>query len=541
VWSTVPPARPRRPSLGGIITEENESTVFEGRLAESAFAQALAETTQTLVCVLDRHGRILYFNDACERSTGFARDDVLGRDARDFVIPPEERGAFGDVLVYVWSTGLSSPQVGHWLAKDGSRRLIAWSNKPVVDDAGAVEYLVTSGLDLTEHAGDTANGDAFSGDRDAKLAEIGRLAQEQRALRRVATLVASEATPEQVFAAVSQECARVLEVNASAVFRYEGNDTATVVGRHARDGVGAFPLGSRVEATPQTTIGRILESGKPERIDDYTTLTGEAAATVRAVGYRSTVSAPIVVAGLLWGAVAVASSEILPPDSESRLGAFCELVSLAVASAQAREDLRRSRARLVRAGDEQRRKLERNLHDGAQQRLVALALTLRLVRSKLASVPDEVDRMLGQATAELDDALSELRELARGLHPVLLTDRGLRPALLRLADRTAVPVELDVPDRRFPEDVEATAYYIATEAIANVTKHAEATSARVVVTAETDTLRIEITDDGKCGADPADGTGILGLRDRAESAGGSLVVISRPGIGTVVTGVLPLT
>jgi PAS domain S-box-containing protein len=492
------------------------------------------------VCVLDHRGRILFFNDACERTTGFSRHEVLGRDARDFVIPPEERPAFGDVLSYIWSTGLSSPQVGHWLTKDGGRRLIAWSNKPVSNDDGAVEYLVTSGIDLTEHDGEASNGGALSGDRDAKLAEIGRLAQEQRALRRVATLVASEASPEQVFVAVSQECARVLDVTTSAVLRYEGNDTATVVGRHTRDGVSAFPLGSRVQAEMSTTIGRILDSGKPERIDDYTSLPGETAETMQRVGYRSTVSAPIVVAGLLWGAVTVASTEVLPADSESRLGAFCELVSLAVASAQAREDLRRSRTRLVRAGDEQRRKFERNLHDGAQQRLVALALTLRVARAKLATEPEKADELLGQATAELDDALSELRELARGLHPVLLTDHGLRPALVRLAERTSVPVELHVPDRRFPEEVEASAYYVASEALVNVAKHAEATAVHVVVTADGDSLRIEITDDGKGGADPELGTGILGLRDRAEAAGGSLVVISRPGIGTVVTGVFPL-
>jgi PAS domain S-box-containing protein len=540
VWTTVWPFAAPPPSLWAITTEQNDPTVFEGRVADSAFAQALAETTQTLVCVLDRRGRILFFNDACERTTGFTRHEVLGRDARDFVIPPEERPAFGDVLAYVWSTGLSSPVVGHWLTKEGGRRLIAWSNKPVRDDKGAVEYLVTSGLDLTEHDGEAANGDALSGDRDAKLAEIGRLAQEQRALRRVATLVASEASPEQVFAAVSEECARVLEVTTSAVLRYEGNDTATVVGRHTRDGIGAFPLGSRVEAAQTTTIGRILESGKPERIDDYSTLPGETAEMMQRVGYRSTVSAPIVVAGLLWGAVTVASTELLPADSESRLGAFCELVSLAVASAQAREDLRRSRARLVRAGDDQRRKFERNLHDGAQQRLVALALTLRVARAKLAIAPQKADELLAEATAELDDALGELRELARGLHPVLLTDHGLRPALARLTERTSVPVELDIPERRFPEEVEATAYYIASEALVNITKHAEASTARVVVTTDGDALRIEITDDGKGGADPALGTGILGLRDRAEAAGGSLVVISRPGIGTVVTGVLPL-
>jgi signal transduction histidine kinase len=141
----------------------------------------------------------------------------------------------------------------------------------------------------------------------------------------------------------------------------------------------------------------------------------------------------------------------------------------------------------------------------------------------------------------LDDALSELRELARGLHPVLLSREGLRPAIARLAERSTVPVEVEIDDGRFPPDVEATAYYIATEALANIAKHADATKARVSVARDRDVLRIEITDDGKGGADPSHGTGILGLRDRAEAAGGSLVVISRPRIGTVVTGVLPLT
>src|SRR3954463_7761165 len=157
------------------------------------FARVLTETTQALVCVLDSGGRILLFNDACERSTGYGSDEVLGRDAREVVIPAEEAEAFGDVLAYIWRTGLSSPQVGNWMTKDGGRRLIAWSNKlmPAID--GGKKYLVTTGIDLTENAAQTEG--AFVGDVEAKLGEIGRLAQEQRALRRVATLVASEATP----------------------------------------------------------------------------------------------------------------------------------------------------------------------------------------------------------------------------------------------------------------------------------------------------------------------------------------------------------
>jgi PAS domain S-box-containing protein len=297
------------------------------------FARVLTETTQALVCVLDSGGRILLFNDACERTTGFVRDEVLGRDAREFVIPMEESEAFADVLAYIWRTGLSSPQVGHWLTKDGGRRLIAWSNRlmPTVDGSGS--YLVTTGIDLTESSEQSEG--ALSGDVEAKLAEVGRLAQEQRALRRVATLVASEATAERVFAAVSEETARVLDVNSSAVFRYEGDDTATVVGRLDRDRVGVFPVGDRIFADDNTAIGRARDTGLPARIQNYFELDTDVAKTMREVGYRSTVAAPIFVSGIPWGAIAIAAPETLPADSEARLMGFCELVSLAVASAQA--------------------------------------------------------------------------------------------------------------------------------------------------------------------------------------------------------------
>ena len=503
--------------------------------------EAVFTETESLVCVLDEKGRILLFNQACELATGYSRAEVLGQDARDFVIPREEAEAFGEVLAYIWRTGHSSPQVGHWTTKDGGRRLVAWSNKPVLGDDGVPLYLVTAGLDLTDRVGAAGEARAFEGDIAAKLAEVGRLAQEQRALRRVATLVASEATPEAIFSAVSQECARVLEVNASAVFRFEGDDTATIVGRQDRDGVGAFTVGDRIDADEQTAIGRARDTGLPARIDDYFALKTSVARTMIRIGYRSTVAAPIFVAGMPWGAVAIASQDILPPDSEARLGGFCELVSLAVASAQARADLRASRARLVKAGDEQRRKLERNLHDGAQQRLVALALGLRLAKGQLESDPDAAARTIGEASKELDRALEELREIARGLHPGALTDHGLLRALEALCTRLPMKVEIDVPEERLPEHVEATAYYIVSETLTNVAKHAHATHANVVISPDGGVLRFEITDDGRGGADPSAGTGILGLRDRAEAAGGSLFVVSPPGRGTTVTAVLPLS
>jgi PAS domain S-box-containing protein len=490
-----------------------------------------------MVCVLSPHGRILLFNEGCERVTGYSRDEVLGQDARDVVIPPEERQAFGEVLAEIARSLQPSPQVGHWRTKDGGRRLIAWSNKPVIEDE-EFAYLVTIGLDITDRA---PNPDGvLEGDLVAKLAEIGRLAQEQRALHRVATLVASEATPERVFEAVSQECARVLESDASAVFRYEGNDTATVMGRFARQEHDAFRVGSRIFCDNASSVGRVLATGAPARIDDYGDLDGAVPETMRGLGYRSTVAAPIVVAGILWGAVVVVNRAPLPPDAEDRLMGFCELVSLALASAQAREDLRTSRARLVKTGDEQRRRLERNLHDGAQQRLVSLALTLKLALGKLEEDPVATKRLLTAGAQELDDALLELRELARGLHPLILSDQGLAPALRMFTDRIPIAIELDVPEERFDPAVEATVYYIVMESLANAAKHAQATKVTVSVRRDGDALRVEIVDDGIGGAEPAIGTGILGLRDRAEAIGGSLVVISPPGRGTSVTGVLPL-
>jgi PAS domain S-box-containing protein len=518
-----------------------DDTPEQFELGES-FAAVLTETTQSLVCVYDREARILLFNDACERATGYSREEVLGRDARDFVIPPEERDAFGEFLSYVWKTGSSSPQVGHWRTKAGGRLLVAWSNKPLIGPDGTPATLVTTGIDLTDRGPRHEDDRALQGDPEAKLVEVSRLAAEQRALRRVATLVAAESSPERVFTAVSEECARVLQVNSSAVFRYEGHEQATIVGRVNRDGVEVMPVGGRLAAGESSAVGRVLRTGAPARIDDWGGVKGDddIADAIFRVGYRSSAAAPIVVAGELWGAVAIASEEPLPHDAERRLAAFCDLVSLAVASAQARADLIASRARLVSAGDEQRRRLERNLHDGAQQHLVSVAVKLRVAQTQLSARPEVAAKLVAESLHELGVGLEELREIARGLHPSILSEQGLRRALEALADRLPVVVELEAPEARLPDPVEATSYYIASEALTNVVKHSGATRAQVVVRVEGDVLRCTVADDGRGGADPVGGGGLVGLRDRAEAAGGSLSVVSPPGAGTVVTASLPL-
>src|SRR3954470_11964319 len=247
-----------------------------------SFARILTETTQSLVCVLDREGRILLFNEACERATGYERAAVLGRDAREFVIPPEEAGAFGEFLEYVWRTGTPSPQVGHWCTRDGGRRLIAWSNR-LLPGSG----LVTTGIDLTDR--ESNRDEALEGDPEAKLVEISRLANEQKALRRVATMVASEASPERIFTSVSDECARVLQVNASVVLRFVGDGTAVVVGRHNRDSADVFRLGEIFPADDHSALAQVARTSVPARMDDW------GARTDFSTGYRSTAAAPILV------------------------------------------------------------------------------------------------------------------------------------------------------------------------------------------------------------------------------------------------------
>lgn len=204
-----------------------------------------------------------------------------------------------------------------------------------------------------------------------------------------------------------------------------------------------------------------------------------------------------------------------------------------------RDQIRASRARLVQAADAERKRLARNLHDGAQQRLASLALVLRLARTKVVVDPDHAEQLLENAAVEVASALRELRELARGLHPAVLSDHGLRRALELLVERASFPVRVDAPTHRLPEQVETAAYYIVSEALANASKHAQATRATVVVAHEEESVSVEIRDDGKGGADVA-GSGIVGLCDRAEALGGFLTVESPPGGGTTIRAVLAI-
>ena len=366
------------------------------------------------------------------------------------------------------------------------------------------------------------------------------LAEEQAALRRVATLVAAGAPQQEVLDRVVAEAGPLLEADITSLVRAEGA-LGQIVAGWSRTGAPPVAVGRAfdLEATPLTS--QVLRDGRPLRADEPEL--HDKHAFTSDIGVRSAAVAPIDVAGRRWGVVRAASTGAapLPPGAETRLGAFAELAAQAVANAEARAELAASRARIVEAGDAARRRTERNLHDGAQQRLVALALWTRLASRELADDPRAAAK-LGHVSEELAVALQELRELARGIHPAVLTDHGLVAAIEALAARAAVPVDLELAvDGRLPPAIEATAYYIVAEALTNVAKYAGARTTAVTIERTERALLVRIRDDGAGGADLAAGSGLRGLADRAEALRGSLSVRSEPGQGTEVTARLPLT
>jgi signal transduction histidine kinase len=364
-------------------------------------------------------------------------------------------------------------------------------------------------------------------------------AEEQAALRRVATLVAQGTSPEEVFAAVTEEAGRLLRADHATINRYSPDGAVTVVASWSSAGA-AFPAGSRWSLGGRNLHTMVLQTHRPARIDDHTDAPGSINEAVRELGVRAVVGVPVSVEGRLWGLTAVGSrAGPLPAGTETRLARFTELAGTAIANAEAQAALTASRARVVATADATRRRIERNLHDGAQQRLVSLALNLRAAQ---ADAPPRTGERLDQLAAGLDDVLDELREIARGLHPAILAESGLPPALKTLARRSAVPVDLDIQvDRRLPEQVETAAYYIVAEALTNAAKHARATAADIHVAENDGVLRLRVHDNGRGGADFGHGSGLLGLRDRAEALSGRLRLHSPPGAGTTLEITLPLS
>ncbi len=492
--------------------------------------------------VRDARGTISDCNAAAEHILGLDRDRLRGRRPEDVlgaVVDADEQPVPGGRLMGDESlaTGRAESALTVCLTRpDGTPAWLSITSAPVLDAAGRPEGVVSTLSDITERR---AAEQRLVASEQATRA----MADEQAALRRIATLVASEALPSSVFEQVTHEVAQLLHAPSASVLRYEGDGQATVVGSWREAGMEGMPLGASLHLGGDSVVARVHRSGHPERIDDYDDAPGELAEQLRALGFRSSVAAPLSVGGRLWGALVASTTrpDGLAAGLEQRLCDFADLVAQAVSNADAYDKLAGSRARIVEAGDAERRRLERNLHDGAQQRLVSLALQLRMVEGSFESNPTRARQDLTEAREQLTQALDELRELARGIHPAILTDGGLAPALSALAHRAPLPVEInDVPDERLPEPVEAAAYYLIAEAITNVAKHANASHVAISVRRDNGRLLVEVADDGVGGADPVAGSGLHGLTDRVEALHGQLRLESPRGGGTRLEARIPV-
>jgi signal transduction histidine kinase len=382
---------------------------------------------------------------------------------------------------------------------------------------------------------------AMAGSLEASREELRLLADEQAALRRVATLVARGVSPEEIFAAVAREVGVLFGAQHAGVSRYEPDGTAVVVAMDRR--LDGMPVGMRYDPEEAAAAALVRRTCRPARVDDtaYRGSAGAVADTLRRLGLRSTVASPIVVEGSLWGTIVVASTdEPLPADTERRIESFTELIGTAIANAESRAELAASRARVVATADETRRKIERDLHDGAQQRLVQTVITLKLARRALGDSDGKAVALVEDALEQSMSATAELRDLAHGILPGALSRGGLRAGVEDLVARVRLPVSVDVTDERLPPALEATAYFILAEALTNTVKHAHARSARITAAVDGGALRVELSDDGIGGACARTSTGLLGLRDRAAAMNGTVTIDSPAGRGTTITATMPV-
>ncbi len=368
-------------------------------------------------------------------------------------------------------------------------------------------------------------------------AKLRRVAEEQAALRRVATLVARAVSPHEVFEAVATELGSILGVDFMVIIRFEPDRMETVVGswKAAAHPEPAPPVGSCWSLEGRSLESVVERTGRPARMTDYHLATSGIGVWARTRGIRSGAGSPVVVEGRLWGIMIAFSATGVPqPEgTEARMVEYTELVGTAIANAESRAKLTAARARLVSASDEIRRRIERDLHDGAQQRLVSLGLELRAAEAAVPNGHDVVRQRLSRTATGLSGVLEDLQEISRGLHPAILSKGGLQPAIKALARRATAPVELDLKAvRRLDERLEVAVYYIVAEAVENAIRHAYASLVRIRLHVRDDGIRLLVEDDGVGGAAVGGGWGLIGLKDRVEALGGMIDVESPSGKGT---------
>jgi PAS domain S-box-containing protein len=497
----------------------NETTAAFARLhsrrdrAERELA-GIFNLSLDLLAIAGTDGYLKRVNPAFEEILGYTSEELLAKPYSAFVHPNDRAVTLAAQDVLASGKDVARFE-NRYLRKDGAECWLQWNARSVPEEG----LIYAAGRNVTASR---------------------RAREEQAALRRVATLVARGVAPAKVFDAVVAEMRLILGAENTRLMRFEQGRYAVVLATSHEPGL-EIPVGDRVTLDTENVAARVWRSGRPERMERFGEETGYMADIFTRLGIRLAAGAPIIVEGRLWGVILAAWRRTHPgPGAEERIAEFTALVVTALSNAQARADLAASRARIVAASDETRRRIERDLHDGTQQRLVSLGLQLRAAQDAVPPGNPALSGELAAVASGLVEVLAELRELSRGIHPAILTDGGLAPALKALARRSAVPVRIDlsVPGR-LPERVEVAAYFIISEALANVAKHARASIVQVRAEVLDGTLELLIRDDGSGGADPSRGSGLIGLTDRVEALGGTIAISSPPGAGTQITVSLP--
>jgi PAS domain S-box-containing protein len=504
------------------------------KLGADAFLPAVLQAAAKPICVADANGRIRFANSAAIAALGCddARE-LLGRQCHEALhgTPADRspRPASEWPAPPPQTTGETVTRELDWFCRrDGSMFPVAYLSVPLdmPGGRGALVAFIDTRAPLRA---------------DRKREREVRLAEEQDSLRRVATLVAEGAMPAEVFGAVAREVAAVMHLPMASVGRYDDDGAAVTVVGAGGDRPGLFQAGRRWPLDGPSIAERVLRTGRPARFEDYTDIPGTIADACRGIGFQVGVGAPIVVDGELWGLVGAGADqrELVPPDAERRLSQFTALVAAAISNMQAREELLASRVRIVEAADEQRRRVVRDLHDGAQERMIHAIFALQRAHDRDDAPPD-VRSLVEEGVTHVRSAIRELRELAHGIHPEILTQQGLAAAVQPLADRAPLPVDIDIPEERYPTPVESAAYFVAAEALTNVAKYARASTARITGTRTPAGLSLVVEDDGIGGAKRMAGRGLAGLGDRLAALHGALTVDSPPRGGTRIRAEIPL-
>ncbi|MDT5132280.1 MAG: hypothetical protein QOE41_1591, partial [Mycobacterium sp.] len=480
---------------------------------------------------------VIRVNPACERTLGYSTKELQSRPYLDFVVREDREHVRAQLTASSTETVRTEDRM---ICSDGTQCWIEWNIVP----RRGMFYAV--GRDVTQRRREQDELRQAQRTVEASRDRLRALAEQQTALRRVATLVARGVNPSEVFAAVADEIARCLDAANATVSSFD-DDTVTIVAVAAlTPGLKRAPLvGVRRSLEGDNIATRVFHTGRPARLDgsEFQNAAGRIAAWLRQTGLHSTVAVPIIVDGRVWGMAALGSlqPEPMPADTEARMSDFADLVATAIANAATRSELIASRARIVAAADEGRRRLERDLHDGAQQRLVSLGLQARLAEGSVPSDMPWLKAQLDDIASALTGVSRDLQEISRGIHPAILSKGGIGPALKALARRSAVPVTLDLAiDQRLPDPVEVGAYYLVSEALTNAAKHSRATQVDVCGQTKDHTLLLSIHDDGIGGADVGKGSGLLGLRDRVEALGGRMRIKSPTGSGTSLEFTIPI-